>query len=213
MKIHIRKRCIALLGCLTAICFGAKAQIVVSDPSNLAQSIVNAAEQMQYTSSTAQTAIENLQKTREIFQGQREFFDQFKVVSRAVKGAKKLQEAIQYTNRVLDLYVDFHALILSSKNLSAREVAALGTSYAVMLRRTAGLVIQLREAVSGNLFHISDGGRMDLITRIYDESEQLCALMEYFSRKVLAVLRLRDEARFLRRRLRDMGAETEQLNF
>lgn len=53
----------------------ARAQWVVTDPSNLTQSIINSSNEMVQTSSTAQTMIQNFRETQKIFNQGKEYYD------------------------------------------------------------------------------------------------------------------------------------------
>lgn len=65
---------IAVAACLC--CFGtANAQWVVTDPTNLAQGIINSAKQIVQTSTTANNVINNFKETQKIFQQGKEYYD------------------------------------------------------------------------------------------------------------------------------------------
>ncbi|MBQ0081502.1 MAG: DUF4141 domain-containing protein [Alistipes sp.] len=213
MKQLRRKFFVTFISLMLFVVYDTKCQIVVSDPSNLAQSIVNAANEMQYTASSAQTALENLEKTKQIFSSQREFFEQFRVVSAAVKGARKLQEVMLLSERVLDTYLLSYRTIAASKYISPKELGAVASSYATILRRTAAVLLDVREAIQEGGLRLNDSGRMDLILRCYQEAEELISITDYFSRELLSLIRLRDEARRLRNRFREIGGDTKKLNF
>ena len=51
----------------------ARAQWVVSDPSNLAQGIVNSTNEMVHTSSTAQSMLQNFQQTVKIYEQNKKY--------------------------------------------------------------------------------------------------------------------------------------------
>ena len=50
------------------VCLKGKRTVVVSDPGNLAQGIINASKNIVQTSSTAQTMIKSFQETVKIYQ-------------------------------------------------------------------------------------------------------------------------------------------------
>lgn len=67
------KLCIAIV----CLCFVGKvnAQWVVTDPTNLAQGIINSAKQIVQTSTTASNVINNFKETQKIFQQGKEYYD------------------------------------------------------------------------------------------------------------------------------------------
>lgn len=63
-----------MVACLC--CFGkVNAQWVVTDPTNLAQGIINSAKQIVQTSTTANNVINNFKETQKIFQQGKEYYD------------------------------------------------------------------------------------------------------------------------------------------
>ncbi len=74
-------------------CFGrASAQWVVTDPSNLAQGIINTAKQIVQTSTTANNVMSNFKETQKIFQQGKEYYDALKkytILSRAERKYRK----------------------------------------------------------------------------------------------------------------------------
>ena len=57
-------------------CFGrASAQWVVTDPSNLAQGIINASKNIIHTSKTATNMVSNFQETVKIYQQGKKYYD------------------------------------------------------------------------------------------------------------------------------------------
>lgn len=87
---------------ITALCLfcllsagRAHAQWVVTDPTNLAQGIINAAKNIVHTSSTASNMLNNFQETVKIYQQGKEFYDGLKKVKDLVRDARKVQQTIQ----------------------------------------------------------------------------------------------------------------------
>ena len=63
----------------------AKAQWVVTDPTNLAQGIINAAKNIVQTSTTATNMINNFQETVKIYKQGKEFYDGLRKVKNLVR--------------------------------------------------------------------------------------------------------------------------------
>ena len=72
----------------------ASAQWVVTDPTNLAQGIVNTTKQIIQTSSTASNMIKNFQETVKIYEQGKKYYDALKSVNNLVKDARKVQKTI-----------------------------------------------------------------------------------------------------------------------
>ena len=62
----------------------ASAQMVVSDPAMLTQSIINSANEMVNTGTTAENMIRNFETTQKIFNQGKEYYDRLRSVSNLV---------------------------------------------------------------------------------------------------------------------------------
>lgn len=70
----MERRLALLLAWLLLGAGAARAQWVVSDPSNLAQGIVNSTNEMVHTSSTAQSMLQNFQQTVKIYEQNKKYY-------------------------------------------------------------------------------------------------------------------------------------------
>lgn len=87
----MKKKIIMLcMGCFF-VSLTAKAQWVVTDPTNLAQGIINAAKNIVQTSTTATNMINNFQETVKIYKQGKEFYDGLRKVKNLVRDARKVQ--------------------------------------------------------------------------------------------------------------------------
>lgn len=77
----------------------------VIDPTNLAQSIVNSANEIVQTSTTAQNMWSNFQETVKIYEQGKAYYDALKSVHDLVKGARKVQQTILLVGDISDIYV------------------------------------------------------------------------------------------------------------
>ena len=89
----MRKALVIVSICL---CFAgrANAQWVVSDPGNLAQSIINSAKEMVETAGTKANTLNGFLETQKIFQQSKQFYDALKSVHDVVKGGVKVGKSI-----------------------------------------------------------------------------------------------------------------------
>ena len=70
----------------------ANAQWVVTDPTNLAQGIINATKNIIHTSSTATNMINNFKETVKIYEQGKKYYDALKSVNNLIKDARKVQQ-------------------------------------------------------------------------------------------------------------------------
>jgi phosphohistidine phosphatase SixA len=81
-----------------------KAQWVVTDPTNLVQGIVNSANQIVQTSSTAKNMISNFQETVKIYNQGKEYYDKLKNVHDLVKDARKVQQTVLLIGEISKIF-------------------------------------------------------------------------------------------------------------
>ena len=89
------------------LCFAgrANAQWVVSDPGNLAQSIINSAKEMVETAGTKANTLNGFLETQKIFQQSKRFYDALKSVHDVVKGGVKVGKSIALVAEISEIYV------------------------------------------------------------------------------------------------------------
>ena len=181
---------IAVAACLC--CFGtANAQWVVTDPTNLAQGIINSAKQIVQTSTTANNVISNFKETQKIFQQGKEYYDALKKVSDIVKGGKKVQKSIVMVGEISEMYVTNFQKMISDKNYTPQELTAIAFGYAKLLEESADVLQELKNVVNINGMSMSDAERLGLIDRAYNSLLNYRNLVSYYTRKNISVSYLR----------------------
>lgn len=181
---------IAMAACLC--CFGtANAQWVVTDPTNLAQGIINSAKQIVQTSTTASNVINNFKETQKIFQQGKEYYDALKRVSDIVKGGKKVQKSIVMVGEISEIYVTNFQKMISDKNYTPQELTAIAFGYAKLLEESADVLQELKNIVNINGMSMSDAERLGLIDRAYNSLLNYRNLVSYYTRKNISVSYLR----------------------
>ena len=118
-----------MLVALVLISGAARAQWPVTDLAGLTQSIINSSNEMVQTSSTAQTMVQNFQETQKIYDQSKKYYDTLKKVKNLVRSARKVQQCILFVGEISDMYVSNYQLMLSDKNFSVRELAAIASGY------------------------------------------------------------------------------------
>lgn len=183
------KLCIAIV----CLCFVGKAnaQWVVTDPTNLAQGIINSAKQIVQTSTTANNVINNFKETQKIFQQGKEYYDALKKVSDIVKGGKKVQKSIVMVGEISEIYVTNFQKMLSDKNYTPQELTSIAFGYAKLLDESADVLQDLKNVVNINGMSMSDAERLALIDRAYNSLLNYRNLVNYYTRKNISVSYLR----------------------
>lgn len=188
------KLCIAIV----CLCFVGKAnaQWVVTDPTNLAQGIINSAKQIVQTSTTASNVINNFKETQKIFQQGKEYYDALKKVSDIVKGGKKVQKSIVMVGEISEIYVTNFQKMLSDKNYTPQELTSIAFGYAKLLDESADVLQDLKNVVNINGMSMSDAERLALIDRAYNSLLNYRNLVNYYTRKNISVSYLRAKKKY-----------------
>ncbi len=170
----------------------AEAQWTVIDPSNLVQNIKSAVQ----SSTTASNMIKSLQESIKIYNQGRAYYDALKTVHNIVKDARKVKLTIEMVSEITDIYVSGFNRMVSDRNFSADELAAISAGYARLLEEGGALVTELKNIVtSGNGLSMSDKERMDVVDEIYTRMVRYRNLTRYFTDKTISVSFIRSQGR------------------
>lgn len=168
-----------------------RAQWVVTDPTNLAQGIINATKNIVQTSTTATNMVKNFQETVKIYQQGKEFYDGLKKVKNLVKDARKVQQTILMIGDITDIYVINFERMLSDPYFSTEELSAIAAGYAILLEESANVLNDLRNIVNENGLSMSDKERMEVIDLCYNRVYSYRGLVQYYTNKNIGVSYLR----------------------
>ena len=171
-----------MLVALVLISGAARAQWPVTDLAGLTQSIINSSNEMVQTSSTAQTMVQNFQETQKIYDQSKKYYDTLKKVKNLVRSARKVQQCILFVGEISDMYVSNYQLMLSDKNFSVRELAAIASGYTRILQGSANTLKDLQ---------MTDKDRLDVVDKTYAELLRLRNLTSYYTRQNLSVSYIR----------------------
>ena len=170
----------------------AEAQWTVIDPSNLVQNIKSAVQ----SSTTASNMIKSLQESIKIYNQGRAYYDALKTVHNIVKDARKVKLTIEMVSEITDISVSGFNRMVSDRNFSADELAAISAGYARLLEEGGALVTELKNIVtSGNGLSMSDKERMDVVDEIYTRMVRYRNLTRYFTDKTISVSFIRSQRR------------------
>ena len=186
MKVKVLVLC---MGCFF-FSLTAKAQWVVTDPTNLAQGIINAAKNIVQTSTTATNMVKNFQETVKIYQQGKEFYDGLRKVKNLVRDARKVQQTILMVGDITDIVTSFQKM-LRDDNFTVEELSAIALGYTKLLEESAHLLNDLKTVVNENGLSMNDKERMDIIDRCYTDMLQYRSLVQYYTNKNIGVSYLR----------------------
>lgn len=183
---------IFLLAAMLAICsLSSKAQWIVTDPTNLVQSIVNTANQVIQTSSTAANMLKNFQEVQKVYTQGKQYYDALKSVHDLVKDARKVQQTILLVGDISDIYVNSFQKMIADENFSVEELSAIALGYTKLLEESSTVLTELKTVTSANGLSMSDAERMSVIDRIYNEMRGYKNLVQYYTNKNISVSYLR----------------------
>lgn len=175
-----------------AICgtYEAKAQWAVIDPSNLAQNILTVGK----TATTATNVINSFQEMQKIYSQGKEYYDKLKSVHNLIKDARKVKETVEMVSEISQIYATNFNKMLSDKNFSLKELEAISSGYAILLKESGNLLTDIKELVSAsNGLSMTDAERMALIDEIYTKMWSYRNMVTYYSNKNIAVSFIRSK--------------------
>jgi hypothetical protein len=169
----------------------ASAQWVVTDPTNLAQGIINATKNIVQTSTTASNMINNFKETVKIYEQGKQYYDALKAVNNLVKDARKVQQTILMIGEISDIYVSSFQKMMRDENYSVEELGAIAFGYTKLLEESNGVLKELKDVVNITTLSLSDKERMDVVDRCYNSVKRYRNLTNYYTNKNIAVSYLR----------------------
>ena len=176
---------------MLAVVPSVKAQWVVTDPANLAQGIVNSANEIVQTSSTVSNVIKNFKEVEKVYKQGKEYYDKLKAVNNLVKDARKVQQTALLVGDVSEMYVQNFGKMMNDPNFSAQELSAIGNGYSALLNESTELLKELKQIVTSTSLSLNDKERMDIIDRVFKEAKEYHSLVRYYTNKNISVSYLR----------------------
>ena len=164
-----------------------RSQWVVSDPTNLAQGIVNTVNQIAETSATATNTLDSFNKIKDVYNQGKEYYDALKAVNNLVQDARRVQQTVLLVGDISDMYVTSFGLMLNDPNFTTQELNAIAFGYSKLLNETTGLLDDLSQIINVTSMSLSDKERMDIIERVYKEVLHYYNLVRYYTKKNISV--------------------------
>ena len=172
-----------------------KGQWVVSDPTNLAQSIVNSSNQMVHTSTTSANMLNNFQETMKIYKQGKQYYDALKAVKNLVRNARKVQQCILMVGEISDIYVTSYRRMLADENFTPQELAAIAVGYTKIIEESANSLRELQDIVNPTDLSLTDKDRLEGVDAVYVILRKHRNLARYYTRKYISVSMLRARER------------------
>lgn len=169
----------------------AKAQWVVTDPTNLVQGIVNSANEIIQTSSTVSNVIKNFKEVEKVYKQGKEYYDKLQAVNNLVKDARKVQQTVLLVGDVSEIYVQNFGKMMNDPNFSPQELTAIANGYSALLNESTELLKELKQIINVSSLSLNDKERMDIIDRVYKEVKEYHSLVRYYTNKNISVSILR----------------------
>lgn len=169
----------------------ANAQWVVSDPTNLAQGIVNSTKQIVEATKNGQTMLQSFQQTVRIYEQGKKYYDTLKSVSNLVRSARKVQQCILLVGEISDIYVNGYRRMVADENFRPVELAAIAAGYARIIEESAGELKELQDIVNPTDMSLTDKDRIDVVQRVYGVLRRHRDLTRYYTRKNISISMLR----------------------
>lgn len=167
------------------------AQWVVTDPTNLAQGIINATKNIVHTSSTATNMINNFKETVKIYEQGKKYYDALKSVNNLVKDARKVQQTILMVGEITDIYVNNFQLMMRDESFTIEELGAIAFGYTKLLEESSDVLKEMKDVVNITTLSMTDKERMDVVDRCYNSMKRYRNLVSYYTNKNISVSYLR----------------------
>jgi hypothetical protein len=169
---------------LSMLSFQAKAQWVVTDPTNLVQNIISATQSV----NTVSNMVKNVNEVKKVYDQGKEYYDALKKVNNLIKDARKVKKTIEMISEITDIYVNGFNKMVGDPNFTPNELVAISAGYAKLLEEGGSLVTELKNIVTGsNGLSLSDKERMEVIDDVYNKMLEYRNLTKYYTQKSISV--------------------------
>ena len=187
----MRKKILMLMACGCLLAGSAHAQWVVTDPTNLAQSIINTTKEIVQTSKTVKNTLDNFKEVEKLYNESKKYYDALKKVNDLVRDAQRVKETLLMVGEISDIYVNNYTKMLSDPNFRPEELVAIANGYTKLLGESNNLLKELKQVVNITTLKMTDKERMDVVDRCYKEVRDYRNLVRYYTNKNISVSYLR----------------------
>ncbi|WP_411839847.1 DUF4141 domain-containing protein [Myroides pelagicus] len=196
-----------MLLCVNQQVFG---QWVVTDPVNLAQGIINSANEIVQTSQTVNNVVKNFKEVEKLYNQGKDYYQKLERVNGLVKDAKKVQQTVLLVAEVSSMYVNNFSKMVNDSNFSPNEILAIGNGYSILLSQSTDLLKELKLIVNQSSLSLNDKQRMDVVDKVYEKIKENHSLVSYYTRKNISVSLLRAKKYNSQKRVLDLYGSSDQ---
>ena len=150
----MRKKILMLMACGCLLAGSAHAQWVVTDPTNLAQSIINTTKEIVQTSKTVKNTLDNFKEVEKLYNESKKYYDALKKVNDLVRDAQRVKETILMVGEISDIYVNNYKKMLSDPNFRPEELVAIANGYTKLLGESNNLLKELKQVVTDRVLSL-----------------------------------------------------------
>ena len=169
---------------LSIFSFQAKAQWVVTDPTNHVQNNISATQGI----NTVSNMVRNVNEVKKVYDQGKEYYDALKSVNNLIKDARKVKKTIEMISEITDIYVNGFNKMVGDPSFTPNELVAISAGYAKLLEEGGSLVTELKNVVTGsNGLSLSDKERMEVIDDVYNKMLEYRNLTKYYTQKSISV--------------------------
>lgn len=163
------------------------AQFVTHDPISMATSVANTVKEIVQTSKTVKNTLDGFKEVERLYGDTKKYYDALKKVNNVIGDAYKVKETILMVGDITGIYVDAYKRMLSDKNYTPNELAAMASGYTRLLEVSGESIKELKNVSKSGAFSMNDKERMELIDKIHDEVKEYKAITSYYTRKNISV--------------------------
>ena len=185
------KKLLVIVSICLCVAGRANAQWVVSDPGNLAQSIINSAKEMVETAGTKANTLNGFLETKKVFEQGKAYYDALKSVHDVVRGGTKVAKSVGLVMEISETYVDNYQKMLSDENYTSEELAAISSGYAMLIDESSDVLQDLKNVVNVTGMSLTDAERLAIIENAYRSLLNYRNLVRYYTNKTISVSYLR----------------------
>jgi len=171
--------------------FQSKAQFVVTDPIQIAANLINAGKELYESAMTATNMVNNFKEVKKVYDQGKEYYDALKSVNNLVQDARKVRNTILMIGEISDIYIENFQKMMSDPHFRVEELAAISNGYAMLLQDGSDMLLELKDVVNVNGLSMSDSERITIINNVHDRVKRHRDLVNYYTRKNVAVSYLR----------------------
>ena len=117
----------------------------------------------------------------------KDWYDGLLAISNTIKTYRRVQHIFERQTAIITIYSNYIGQFKADPNLSAAQVAGMVRGYTVLIQESAGYLDDLSAIVSPAKSKMTDAERMELIDALDDKVTHQYDLVNYFTRRNMAI--------------------------